>query len=202
MALYAQLDSNNVLESYPLSIFNLRWLYPYVSWPEEPTQDVLTPFNLVIVYETTPPLPAKRNEEVIEVDPVPDENGIWWQVFKIQKINQSLSECKEKEKAYLAQKRWEKETGGYVWNGWPVHTDRETQGKLSALYLMAIGDFWTEFRWKFKDDVSRILTKAQAIEMCLAVGNFVQGCYEQEGVILDAIAAAETDDEAINWTFV
>lgn len=202
MSLYAQLNSNNVIESYPLSIFNLRWLYPHVSWPEEPTQDVLTPFNLVIVYETSPPLPAKRNEEVIEVAPVPDENGIWRQVFEIQKINQTLSECKQKEKSYLAQKRWEKETGGYVWNGWPVHTDRETQGKLSALFLMASSDLWTEGRWKFKDDVSRILTKAQAIEMCLAIGSFVQGCYEQEGVILDVIEAAETDDEAINWTFV
>lgn len=201
MALYAQLDSNRVLVTYPLSIYNLRWLYPNVSWPEEPTQESLDPFDLVIVFPTEAPVATKRNQEVVELDPAPDVNGIWYQQWEVRRINQPLSECKRKEKEHLSERRWEKETGGAIWNGWPVHTDRETQGKLSALYVMAINDLWPGGRWKFKDNVSRTLTKEQAIEMCLTVAAYVQGCYEQEGAILDAIDAAETDDDAVALDF-
>jgi hypothetical protein len=201
MTLYAQLDSNRMLVTYPLSIYNIRWLYPNVSWPDEPTQDALDQYNLVIVHETTPPTPTKRNQEVVELDPAPDANGVWWQQWTVQKINQTLAACQEKERETLSNKRWEKETSGISWNGWLVDTDRESQGKLSALYIMCVNNLWAGGRWKFKDGISRELTTAQAIEMCLTVAAYVQSCYDAEGLILDQINAATTDDDAVDWVF-
>jgi hypothetical protein len=86
MNIYAQLDiTNSEVMSYPLTIFQIRALYPGVSWPDEPTPEALLVYNLVIVYLTDPPAPISKKYIVVEGTPAQDpDDGLWYQVW-IQK---------------------------------------------------------------------------------------------------------------------
>lgn len=92
--------------------------------------------------------------------------------------------------AYTAQKRWEKEVGGTVWDEWPVHTDRESQAKLAAERLaVEAGERDEPDGWKFADGVFRLLTNAEFVALSNAVRAHVRGCFAAEAGVLVAIEA-------------
>lgn len=93
---------------------------------------------------------------------------------------------------YAAAVRWEKEVGGTVWNGWTVHTDRESQGKIAAERLaIQAGERSDLDGWKFADGVFRPVTNADFVTMASAVREHVRACYAAEAVVLSGIAEGE-----------
>jgi hypothetical protein len=85
----------------------------------------------------------------------------------------------------IAARRYKAEVGGIIWSGWPVATDRDSQAKINAAYVMAKDGHWpARAGWKFADDVYRPLTAEQVQEMALAVAAHVQTCFAVEAAKL------------------
>ncbi|GAA5542594.1 DUF4376 domain-containing protein [Ochrobactrum soli] len=98
---------------------------------------------------------------------------------------------------YAAAKRWEREVGGTVWNGWPVLSDRKSQSKIIA-EAVAIekcervdGD-----PWKFADGGFRPLTNEQMDDLAAAVRLHVRNSYGIEAQLLAAIASGSITTQA------
>jgi len=81
---------------------------------------------------------------------------------------------------YVSLMRWEKEVGGCDWNGWKVHTDRESQSKITAAYfLSAQGLKPSPFLWKFHHGFESI-TNEQMVDLGNTVLLHVQDVYDKE----------------------
>jgi hypothetical protein len=94
--------------------------------------------------------------------------------------------------AYAAEKRWQMEVSGTTWNGWPIHTDRESQGKyLSELQAVSLGIRQDGEFWKFADNQFRPLTNAEMEQMAVAARAHVKGSFAREALALQAIASGE-----------
>lgn len=105
--------------------------------------------------------------------------------------------------AYAARKRWEMEVGGCVWNGWPVHSDRESQSKIAAERLAVVaGERADPDGWKFADGVFRLLSNEDFAALSNAVRGHVRSCFAIEAGVLAGIAGgAVTTLEQIDAAF-
>jgi hypothetical protein len=100
----------------------------------------------------------------------------------------------------LARFRYLREVGGTVWNGWPVATDRDSQGKAAGVYLMASQGLWPDgAHWKFGDHVARPLTAEQVMSMALTIAAHVQTCFEREAALSARIRAGDTLSLPGDW---
>ena len=106
-------------------------------------------------------------------------------------------------KAHAAAKRFARETGGCVWNGWPVATDRESRAAMLGEHLALTetvrkdGD-----RWKFSDGVFRALTNEQFHALSHAVLAHVRRSFAIEADAVTRIDAGEiTTVEQIDAAF-
>ncbi|NTI27680.1 DUF4376 domain-containing protein [Rhizobium rhizogenes] len=95
--------------------------------------------------------------------------------------------------AYAASKRYSVETGGYTFNGHPIATDRDSQGKITSVAVAATtvgSSFSTE--WKCVDGTFLTLNHDDAISMATAVMIFVSNCFATEASVVGAITAGTT----------
>ncbi|MCH6205205.1 DUF4376 domain-containing protein [Brucella ciceri] len=98
---------------------------------------------------------------------------------------------------YAAAKRWEREVGGTVWNGWPVLSDRESQSKIIAeAVAIEKGERADGDPWKFADGEFRPLTNEQMDDLATAVRLHVRNSYGIEAQVLAAIEAGSITTEA------
>ena len=98
---------------------------------------------------------------------------------------------------YAAAKRWEREVGGTVWNGWPVLSDRESQSKIIAeAVAIEKGERIDGDPWKFADGEFRQLTNEQMDDLAAAVRLHVRNSYGIEAQVLAAIEAGSIATEA------
>lgn len=82
--------------------------------------------------------------------------------------------------ADIAARRYQAEIAGTTFSGWPIHTDRESQAKITAAYTLARDGYWQEGSgWKFVDGW-RVLTAEQIIGAALSVTAHVQMCFAIE----------------------
>lgn len=89
--------------------------------------------------------------------------------------------------AYLADKRYEIETGGIVVSGMPVWTDRATQSMLQrASYMLGNGMLSEPIKVKTPGGFV-LLSEAQINAIGTAVGLHVQTCFDVEGDVAAAI---------------
>lgn len=99
----------------------------------------------------------------------------------------------------IAARRYEAEVGGAVWNGHQIHTDRESQAKITAAALMVLRGQWpAEAPWKFKDGFA-MLTPQDVSDMADAVAAHVAACYAVEAQKLAALAAGQPVDPDSGW---
>lgn len=99
--------------------------------------------------------------------------------------------------AYAAAKRWEREVGGTIWNGWPVLSDRESQSKIIAeAVAIEKGERVDGDPWKFADGEFRQLTNEQMDDLAAAVRLHVRNSYGIEAQVLAAIEAGSITSEA------
>lgn len=89
---------------------------------------------------------------------------------------------------YAAAKRYAVEVGGVSIGGIGMPTDRDTQAKLTAAFLLAQANPTTTFSWKTSAGFVT-LTTAQVAQIAVAVGAFVQSAYATEAVVQAAIVA-------------
>ncbi|WP_266036383.1 DUF4376 domain-containing protein [Brucella intermedia] len=98
---------------------------------------------------------------------------------------------------YAAAKRWEREVGGTIWNGWPVLSDRESQSKIIAeAVAIEKGERSDGDPWKFADGEFRQLTNEQMDDLAAAVRLHVRNSYGIEAQVLAAIEAGSIATEA------
>lgn len=103
-------------------------------------------------------------------------------------------------KKQLAAKRYDVEVSGTTWNGFPVFTDRESQGKITAAFVLASAGVRAESsNWKFADGVARPMTNAQIVELTGAVAYHVQHAFDVEATKADEIDATGTTDIDTGW---
>lgn len=93
-------------------------------------------------------------------------------------------------KAYATHRRWLKEIGGTIWNGWPVHTDRESQSKIIAERLaIEAGERTDPDGWKFADGQFRMVSNEDFMGLASAVRQHVRDCFALEAAITAQIEA-------------
>lgn len=91
---------------------------------------------------------------------------------------------------YAAHQRWQKEIGGMIWNGWPVHTDRESQSKIIAERLaIEAGERADPDGWKFADGSFRLVSNEEFISLSNAIRQHVRDCFAMEALVLAQIEA-------------
>jgi hypothetical protein len=78
-----------------------------------------------------------------------------------------------------------------------VHTDRESQAKISGLYTIINTTSYESFVWKTIDGFVN-LSRADALSLCLTVYRFVTSLFAIEGEIANKIQNAKTFEELVD----
>jgi len=103
-------------------------------------------------------------------------------------------------KQLLAAKRYDVEIGGTQWNGHPADTDRFSQGKITAAFVLAINNQWPDGSvWKFNDGVSLPMTTADILSLTQAIQMHVQTAFNTEAAKIDQIDATGVCDIQAGW---
>ena len=84
---------------------------------------------------------------------------------------------------HLAEARWQHEVGGITHDGMEISTDRESQGKILAARVAAVGDNTYSLTWK-AENWFFTLDAAAIIAMSNAVGEHVRKAFVAEGQTL------------------
>jgi hypothetical protein len=96
--------------------------------------------------------------------------------------------------------RWERESRGVLWNGWPVASDEISQAKLTGAVLATlVGARSDGAEWKFADGVARPLTNANLQALGTAVAAHVQACYSHEASLAAQRRAGAHPDPWGGW---
>ncbi|WP_337183863.1 DUF4376 domain-containing protein [Shinella sp.] len=105
--------------------------------------------------------------------------------------------------AYASDLRWRIETGGAIWNGFPVHSDRESQSKIIAERLaISEGVRADPDGWKFADGEFRLLTNTEFVALSNAVRLHVRTAFATEAAVQAGIAAGDiTTIAAVDGAF-
>lgn len=100
----------------------------------------------------------------------------------------------------IAARRYQAEVAGTLWEGRAVHTDRESQAKITAAALMVMREQWPTdgAPWKFKDGFA-MLTPQDVSDMADHVAAHVATCYTVEAMKLADLAAGEPVDLDAGW---
>lgn len=98
--------------------------------------------------------------------------------------------------ALIAARRWQIETGGTTVAGVRVNTERDSQALLTGAAFAATLDPAYHIKWKaatgFVD-----LTGEQILGIASQVRAFVQGCFNREAELLEAVAAGSMTAEML-----
>lgn len=100
----------------------------------------------------------------------------------------------------LANKRWEKETGGTTFNGMPLATDTVSQTKyVGAVVAAQISPLMT-LKWKLSDGSFIDLDATTITQVAMAVRSHIQACFDKEAEYIELIklAANQEDLDAID----
>lgn len=95
-------------------------------------------------------------------------------------------------KEYAAAKRYTLETGGYVFRGHRIATDRESRVSISGMALGAslLGDQFST-SWKCADGSFITLDAADALALATEVMAFVSACFGVESEVSAGIASGD-----------
>lgn len=107
----------------------------------------------------------------------------------------TLAERKAVLKARAAHRRWEIETGGFVLDGLPIRTDRESQAMLSGAITFCDLESQAVIRWKLPNGSFAELGETGLRGLALAVGRHVQEAFAREAELAAEIEASATLEE-------
>lgn len=106
-------------------------------------------------------------------------------------------------KHYLADKRWQVQNAGCLWQGQKCPTDRDARASVGeAIQSIDNGILSDPTGWKLPDGFTS-LTRVQLIDLAKAMAAHVQGCFATEAALLARIDAGqvtrEADIDAASW---
>lgn len=104
-------------------------------------------------------------------------------------LNQSLQ-------LYTAEKRWQKETGGFELNGMYIATDDRSKLMLSGARVAAEADPDFTTQWKAADGAFVSLSASQLVAISNAVLAHVSKCFALEAQVLSQIADGTITDRS------
>ena len=103
-------------------------------------------------------------------------------------------------KALLAEIRYNVAIGGTMWNGHPADTDRFSQGKITAAFVLAISGQWPDGAvWKFNDGIAVPMSTADILSLTGAIQMHVQMAFNTEAAKIAEIDATNTTDLHAGW---
>ena len=88
---------------------------------------------------------------------------------------------------YVANKRWEKETGGITVSGFAIATDAQSQTKILGARVAADSDSSFTTEWKSPDGTFTTIDAPTIIAISNAVLSHVQSCFALESQIINDI---------------
>jgi hypothetical protein len=97
----------------------------------------------------------------------------------------------------LAARRWEVETGGFVFLDRPIASDDRSQTSILGVFTAAATDPDFTTNWKCADATWLMLNNAQCAALFDAAASHKQGCFAREAVLADQITAAGDDRAAL-----
>jgi len=98
----------------------------------------------------------------------------------------------QSDRALIAERRYLIEVGGVIIGGMPIDTGRDSQGLITGAALQAVIEPEYALRWKTSDGFVE-LAGQQILGVASAVRAHVQGCFNREAALLDAVAAGSFD---------
>lgn len=97
----------------------------------------------------------------------------------------------------IAESRYALETGGVLFAGSVINTERDSQAMLSGALLCVTRNPATIINWKGDGGVWVQLNKEAVEAIADAVSNHVQACFSAELVKCNALAALSAFDEVV-----
>ena len=113
----------------------------------------------------------------------------------IRKALPTLEDLRGRKLDELAALRWEKETGGTLFNGMAVATDAVSQTKYIGAVVGAQIDPDAVINWKMADGTFVALDAQAITAVAMAVRAHVQACFDNEAELKAQIEAATTAEE-------
>ena len=186
-------------------------------WGNNPDQDVSPPDYVLLpnndaVYGSKPYETLSGGYKVVErwvrMEPatnwhIKSGEAIAFETDKTVVIYQydlpNFEDLKTRIKAQVAQKRWEKETGGVVIDNVYYATDRESQTKYTAIAVrLSQGDLSTwSIRWKTMNGDFVVLNAVQMNDVINTILNHVQTNFDKEYDLCQEIDACQTVEELL-----
>lgn len=194
--MYLRISQNNNILERGITREEISTRYPHVSLPTNDPEkiEVKNPangFKQIFVRVNNVAKPSDTGTvKYIEVDPVLNaEDGKWYQTWSQRVYNGTEIEArKEALKAELAAYRYQRECEGINVGGIIVRTDRDSQAKLTSVYIIASNNPNYSVNWKGANGWS-LLTAQQVIAIGNLVFAHVQKCFNAEEVTEQKIVA-------------
>lgn len=175
-----------------LSVWDYRVRNPNISFPVDVTEPSFDGLDVDVVRETDEPT-VEPWQTAVE-DGAEQVNGAWRIKYKLEPATQPqgwLDEKKSERLTYLANRRWQAEVAGVIINGAPIATDRESQAKITAAFVMAsTNPDFSVANWKVAPSTFVPLSSAAIAAIGTAVVGHVQACFTNESDLSSAIMNA------------
>jgi len=115
-------------------------------------------------------------------------------------ITLNIDKLKQMKLAEMADKRWQAETEGYVYNGQTFHADRQSQDRVFQAYVASLNNPNFTQTWKTKDGWLE-MTVTDFVNLYNEFQAFLQGLYQKEKALQEQIDGATTvaELEAVKW---
>ena len=108
-------------------------------------------------------------------------------------------EAKQAARDAIKARRNQAMNSGMTVAGVPVHTDDQSQSRITGAALAATIDPNTTVKWKASDGGFVMLDAPTIIAVAQAIRAHVQACFDREAELLAALEAGETHDIEEGW---
>ena len=149
------------------------------------TQWLVVPKSYNPIYQN---LVTKEESEWVYTDTTVDKNKV---------VDIPLEEVKSRMLETLASVRYQHEVGGMNYGQLQIHTDRDSQAKLTSNFVAIIAGLLTsDVKWKTFSGFE-VFNTTDFQTMAATALEFVQACYDRESVVINQINAATTYEELV-----
>lgn len=179
--------------SYPYTFQDIQNSMPNTSIPAGMD---LTVFGFEPVLPVETPAYNSKIQQLVEISPV-KTNDKWfqnWMLIDIPFTLEDLNKEKQQLKDQLASLRYQKETGGFDFNGFEIKTDVESQAKVNSAFVALQAGFITDVDWKAKNGWVK-LHLPEITVLATAIANHVRNCFTKEKQVTEMIDAIQSLDE-------
>lgn len=144
--MYALIVQNSVSQ-YPYSIKSLKAAYPNVSFPRNPTDEVLNGYNVYTVRKTERPV-VSHNQNTVEATPAL-ENGFWTQRWTVEAASPEEVSARTSHEAEAIRSQRDSKLKESDWTQMPDCPLSDASKSLWAVYRQALRDITSQQGFPF-----------------------------------------------------